>query len=307
LVDKVDIVVLGNILNEKIVFPDREVYPVLGSPAAYSSVCMASLGAKVGIVTKIGEDFPEKLLGVFDETEVAKDGIVVGKDSTNNELIYDRDGNKTLRFVTKAEEIFFKDIPESYLNAKIFYICPMDYEVGIGTISKISNLGKIMAVDLGGYGGGTSDTHPKEKDGYEIKKLCPYFDIVKASIEDCYYIFGADLGDEKKISKKIIEWGAKVSIITLGEKGSFVKTADSEKYVPPFPVKKFVDPTGAGDCYLAGFLVNFIANGDPFVSAMYGTATTSYIVERSGGVVSSRMPDMDEVETRVRVVKNLVG
>ena len=66
-VDMVDIVVLGHILNEKIVFPDREIYPVLGSPVAYSSVCMSSLGVNIGIVSKVGKNFPQKLLHVFDE------------------------------------------------------------------------------------------------------------------------------------------------------------------------------------------------------------------------------------------------
>ena len=296
----VDIAVLGNILNEKIIFPDRQIYPVLGSPAAYSSVCMASLGAKVGIVTKIGKDFPRELLSVFDELRVNKDGIVIGENSTNNELVYDRNGNKSLKFITKAEEIFFEDIPDSCFDAKIFYICPMDYEVSIETISKISNLGKIMAIDLGGYGGGTSDSHPKIKDGNEIERLCPYFDIVKASIEDCSHVFG--ISDEKKISEKIIDWGADISVITLGEKGSFIKTKNVEKYIPPFPIKKIVDQTGAGDCYFAGFLVEFLTSSDSYISAVYGNAAASYIVERSGGAVVSRMPDMEEVERRAKAL-----
>ena len=33
----IEIAVLGHILNEKIIFPDKEIYPVLGSPVAYSS------------------------------------------------------------------------------------------------------------------------------------------------------------------------------------------------------------------------------------------------------------------------------
>ena len=304
--NKIDIAVLGHILNEKIIFTDRQIYPVLGSPAAYSSACMASLGSKVGVVTKIGRGFPQSLLKVFDELMVNKDGVVIGKNSTNNELIYNACGNKTLRFVTKAEEIFFTDIPNSYFGAEIFYICPMDYEVNVKTIEKISNLGKIMAVDLGGYGGGTSDTHPEGKDGNEIKKLCPYFNIVKASIEDYYYIFGAHTCDEKEISRKLIGWGAEISAITLGEKGSFIKTKDNESYIPSFPIKRVVDQTGAGDCYSAGFLVSFLVNEDPYVSAMYATAATSYVVERSGGVVASRMPDMGEVEKRVKIIKNLM-
>ena len=105
--NKLDIAVLGHILNEKIIFPDKEIYPVLGSPVAYSTACMASLGVRIGIVTKIGKDFPKDLLKVFDQLGIDRKGITIGENSTNNELIYDKLGNKTVNFITKAEDIFF--------------------------------------------------------------------------------------------------------------------------------------------------------------------------------------------------------
>lgn len=305
--DRLEIVVLGHMLNEKIIFPDREIYPVLGSPVAYSSACMASLGVEVGIVTKIGKDFPKDLLKVFNQLGIGQEGIVMGKNSTNNELIYDKQGNKTVNFITKAEDIFFEDIPSTYLDAKIFYICPMDYEINIKTIKKTYDLGKIMAVDIGGYGGGTSDTHPKEKSGYEIKELCPFFDIVKGSIEDYYHIFGVGVGDEQEVSRKIIQWGAKISLITLGEKGSFIKIKDKEYYVPAFPtpLSEIIDRTGAGDCFSAGFLTHFLHNRDPYTSTVYASATTSYVIERSGGVVVERMPKKREIEQRIKIINNI--
>jgi len=305
--NKLEIVVLGHILNEKIIFSDKEIYPVLGSPVAYSSACMASLGIEIGVVTKIGKDFPKGLLKVFNQLEIDQEGIAIGKNSTNNELIYDKQGNKTVNFITKAEDIFFEDIPGSYLNAKIFYICPMDYEINIKTIKKIYDLGKIMAVDIGGYGGGTSDTHPKEKSGYEIKELCPFFDIVKGSIEDYYHIFGVGVGDEQEVSRKIIQWGAKISLITLGEKGSFIKIKDKGYYVPAFPtpLSEIIDRTGAGDCFSAGFLTHFLHNGGPYTSAVYASATTSYVIERSGGVVVERMPKKREIEQRIKIINNI--
>jgi sugar/nucleoside kinase (ribokinase family) len=305
--NKLEIVVLGHILNEKIIFSDKEIYPVLGSPVAYSSACMASLGVKIGIVTKIGKDFPKDLLKVFNQLEIDQEGIIMGKNSTSNELIYDKQGNKTLKFITKSEDVFFKDIPNSYLDAKIFYICPMDYEIDIKTIKKIYDLGKIMAVDIGGYGGGTSDTHPKEKSGYEIKKLCPFFDIVKGSIEDYYHVFGVGVGDEQEVSRKIIQWGAKISLITLGEEGSFIKTKDKEYYIPAFPtpLDEILDRTGAGDCFSAGFLTHFLHNRDPYTSAVYASATTSYVIEQSGGVVVERMPKKKEIEQRIKIINNI--
>jgi len=266
---------------------------------------MASLGIKVGIVTKIGKDYPEKLIKVFDELEVNEEGIVVGEHSSNNELIYDENGSKTLKFLTKAEDIIFQDIPKSFLKAKIFYICPMDYEIDADIIINLSKLKNIIAVDLGGYGGGTSDTHPVKKDGYEIKGLCNYFDIGKVSAEDCFHIFGSS--QEKQIADNLLNWGVKICVITLGQKGSFLKTKDFEKYIPPFPSEKVIDRTGAGDCFGAGFLASYLKNGDPVLSTIYGTAVTSYIIERSGGVVKSRMPSKMEAENRANLLKKLMN
>ena len=53
-----DIVSIGHIVREYIVFPDRKTEEVLGSPAAYSSVALARLGERVGVVTRIGADMP---------------------------------------------------------------------------------------------------------------------------------------------------------------------------------------------------------------------------------------------------------
>lgn len=297
----VDVVCLGHILNEKIIFPDKVISPVLGSPVAYSSVCLSSLGVDVGIVTKIGPDFPEDLLDTYTKAGVDKKGIIMTGTSTNNELIYDSDGNKSLRFITRADDINYSDIPTQYHSARIFYICPMDYEVSIETIEKISKLGKTMVVDLGGYGGGTSEKHPLIKDGSLIKDLCPYFKIVRASIEDLYHILGHDIC-EGTAAEKILGWGAKSVVITLGEKGSYVRTATEKRNIPAYPIEKFVDQTGAGDCFSAGFMAHYLKSSDLFTSAVYGSAATSYIIERSGGVVPERMPGIEEVEKRVMVI-----
>ena len=59
----VEVVTIGHILNETIIFVDGgRKGPVLGSPAAYSSVVTARLGVKTGIVTKVGSDAPAQLL-----------------------------------------------------------------------------------------------------------------------------------------------------------------------------------------------------------------------------------------------------
>lgn len=300
----VDIICLGHILNEKIIFPDKIISPVLGSPVAYSSVCMASLGVNVGIVTKIGNDFPGGLLEVFKKAGVDTSGIILGENSTSNELIYDEKGDKKLRFITRAPDIDINDIPEEYMTAKIFCVNPMDNEVSLDTVKKLLKHSGSIVADLGGYGGGTTEKHPDIKDGHDINEIAPCLEVAKASIEDLRYIFG-DYIDERIISQEIIKLGTGSVVITLGEKGSYVRNDKGEKYIPPYPIKRFEDQTGAGDCFFAGFLSNYLRSRNPFEAALYGNAASSYIVERSGGVVIDRMPKSNEVRKRVKLLKSL--
>ena len=84
---------------------------MLGSPAAYCSICLARLGKNVGIVTKIGADFPKHLLEVFAQVGVRQEGLITTSASTMNELIYHKDGHKTLKFLSRAAKISYSDVP----------------------------------------------------------------------------------------------------------------------------------------------------------------------------------------------------
>jgi sugar/nucleoside kinase (ribokinase family) len=301
-----DAVLAGHILNEKVVFPDRVLYPVLGSPVAYCSVCLASLGARVGIVTKIGEDFPRQLLSVFREAGVDTAGVSVGGVSTRNELIYQLDGRKTLRFLARAPSIDYADVPEQFLRAKLIYICPMDHEVSLEGIRRLSLLGRTMMVDLGGFGGATSAEHPVVKDGAELRSLCPYFHVVKGSIEDFGHILGAAAGDEEALAVRILGFGARIVVVTLGARGAYVRTRDGGKRYPPYHVRQadVVDQTGAGDCFSAGFLFEYGRSQDAFSAALYGNAVTSFVIERTGGVLAARMPGRAEADRRADVIRS---
>ena len=299
-----DVVLAGHILNEKVVFPDRVLYPVLGSPVAYCSVCLASLGARVGIVTKIGNDFPRQLLSVFQEVGVDTAGVSVGEVSTRNELIYQADGRKTLRFLARAPSIDYPDFPERYLRAKIVYVCPMDHEVSLEGIHRLSLLGRTMVVDLGGFGGATSADHPLAKDGAELRDLCPYFDVVKGSIEDLGHILGAAPTEEEAVAERILGFGSRVAVVTLGARGAYVRTGERGMHCPPYLGRQadVVDPTGAGDCFSAGFLFHYGRTRDASAATLYGNAVTSYVIERTGGVVAARMPGRDEADRRADVM-----
>jgi sugar/nucleoside kinase (ribokinase family) len=295
-----EVAVVGHILKERVIFPDRVLYPVLGSPAAYSSICLARLSNKVGIVTRIGDDFPRQLLEVFAQAGVRQEGVIIGAASTTNELIYHPDGHKTLKFLTRAAKIDYADIPPGYLDAPIIYLCPMDHEIEEATIERLSKKKRFMMVDLGGFGGATTANHPLVKDGMELRRLCPFFDVVKASIEDLEYILGIGSSDYADAAETLLGWGARIVVVTLGREGAYVSTGGRREFFPAYwqDQQSVLDQTGAGDCFAAGFLSAFLVTQDPFAAAFHGNVVTSFVIERTGGSSAHRMPTREEAEGR---------
>jgi adenosine kinase len=96
--------------------------------------------------------------------------------------------------------------------------------------------------------------------------------------------------DEKKILQH-----AKALVVTLGDKGSAIMTADSEEQVPAVPAEA-KDPTGAGDAYRAGFAYGFVRNLPFTTCARIAGATAAYAVE-SPGTQNHRFT-LDELGTR---------
>ncbi len=294
-----EIIFLGHIVKEMIYFSDSIVGPVLGSPVAYSSVVAGKLGAKVGIVTRLGKDMPDHLLSPILQVIADRKGIIIeGEKTTSSKLIYLDSGEKRIEYPQKAPIISFEDIPKEYLNCKFAYICTMDYEVPLDVITKLKDLNISLAMDLGGYGGAHGQTHPSEEEKKRptlLKHYVANFEVIKASDEDCRLLLG-DRSDEE-IMDIFLGWGVKTVLITQGLKGVFVATKEKRYRIPAFNgEKEVIDRTGAGDSFTAGFLVEFLRSQDPEFSAYYGSAVANYVIKRTGGVLLERMPRKEDVE-----------
>lgn len=305
-----DVVVIGHLLKEYIKFSDgRELGPVLGSPCAYTSVAAAHLGLKVGIVTKIGPDMPQELLGVFEDSGVDTQGVVMDKCTTTNSLAYDKSGEKQLTFMQKAAEVFFQDIPSAYLDAKMFLLCPIDYETGPDLLEKLHDSGKgRLSMELSGFGGASSSGRGDfiEQRQQYLRDIVRYFEIVKAGQEDCMRVFGAD-GEKnlEGIARKLTEWGAKIAVITRGEDGAMAYSKDTGFTCCDAIECKVEDLTGAGDVFHAGFIAEYLRSGDIEKSLVKGMTVSSFVIARTGGVSPQRFTDLSPRNIEARIQEDI--
>jgi ribokinase len=103
-----------------------------------------------------------------------------------------------------------------------------------------------------------------------------------------------DPQDFDTLADRLLETGAKNIVLTLGEKGAFVKNVHLREFVPAFSIGKVVETTGAGDAFAGGFAVA-LAEGKSIVEATrYGCAVAGISVTRPGTAPS--MPHREEVD-----------
>lgn len=149
-----DLVCLGRISREMIYFPNEVKGPVLGAPSAYSSVAAACQGTRTGLVTKVGPAMLRSMLEPLFEAGVDTTGVCFGELTMTNELLYDAQGNKEIRYPSMTGPIRTDDVPEAYYGCQILYVSAMDKDVLVEDIPGVVALAQSSAVDLGAYGGG---------------------------------------------------------------------------------------------------------------------------------------------------------
>lgn len=84
------------------------------------------------------------------------------------------------------------------------------------------------------------------------------------------------LKDEKFLEK------SEIIIVTLGKKGSIIKTKNESVTITSVKVLNVVDPTGAGDAYRSGFMAGY-AKGLPLKTCgQMGATAASFAIEKYG-------------------------
>lgn len=118
----------------------------------------------------------------------------------------------------------------------------------------------------------------------------PYVDHFLPNEEQAAAMTGE--GDPEKAAAALLAQGPRTVIVTLGEDGSLVATAEGAHRLPVLPVE-VVDTTGCGDAYCAGFITGLTHGKDVLESARWGTAAAATVAQGLGS--DACLTDLDAV------------
>jgi len=147
-----DLVTVGHfaidtIISSKTMTPKT----TLGGSPTYVSVVAAKLGAKVSVISKVGNDFPKEYSTWLQNNNVDLSGLKrVSNACTTRYVLEYRNLERQLRLTTKAPPILPADVPRS-LRSAVVHVAPIAGEVSDEVVSRLRKSARALSLDPQGF------------------------------------------------------------------------------------------------------------------------------------------------------------
>jgi len=161
------------------------------------------------------------------------------------------------------------------------HIGPVFKEVPLSLVRKCRDRASVVSMDLQGFVRVRDSSGRIFLQSVEFGGLLRSVDLVKASAEEAL----VQTGSSTLVTaiSRLIRGGPRWLVVTLGARGSIFAGREGEVWrIPAYPEERVIDPTGAGDALVGGWLSTFVVTRDPLWSMSIGTAAASFLVRRSG-------------------------
>jgi sugar/nucleoside kinase (ribokinase family) len=125
----------------------------------------------------------------------------------------------------------------------------------------------------------------------KLQQVLPFVDYFLPNSDEAEAITG--LADPIRQAEMFREAGARTVIVTCGEKGAVLLSGDVRLKASAYPIE-YVDGTGSGDAFSAGFIHGLLADSDLESCLRWGSAEGASAVRTAGA--STGVFTADELE-----------
>ena len=272
-----NIVVCGNPTLDELVQEER-VRTSPGGSALFVSGAADYLGAKVGIIGNIGDDYPSSVLSWLKHHGLNLSLLKKTKGpSTRFRIRYDH-GSRRLWLLHAGRSI---ELTWKGGRVEGLHLGPVFNEISESLVRSLRKKCGFMSLDIQGFVRKTNrsgEVQVLRRDLDSVLRMC---DFMKASIDEAK--LQTSSRDHQIILDMLLAKGPKYAVLTLGAKGSLLGIRNYKKFlIPAFRDKSIQDPTGAGDVYAGAWLTSYLRTKDPVWAASVASALGSLASQRTG-------------------------
>lgn len=302
-------VISGNIRRETILLPDGTLtLDIPGGSGLYSAVGARLWSSGIGLIGRVGEDYPQDWLTQFRRLGFDIRGIKILPHILDVRSFFAyptmevcETGNPVSHFArlglpfpkillgfpeitwqmdsrTKMTDYSIRqnDFPADYLDASAAHICPMDY-LSQTLLPSVFRQGHISTVTIDP---GAGYMNPNFWD--DLPVVLRGVSAIITNEEKITALFHGRSTDLWEMAEGLAAMGTELVIIQR-RNGQYLydATAHTRWQIPAFPAR-LMDPTGAEDAFCGGFLVGLRTTYSPVEAALYGNISASFVMEGSG-------------------------
>jgi sugar/nucleoside kinase (ribokinase family) len=284
----------------------KALYDIPGGGLLYAAVGMAIWESGVGLIGRVGEDYPQEWLRQFAKRGFDTRGIHILPEAvdlrhfvsypdadtaiTDNPVShYAKHGlaypKALLGYTPPTPRIDSRnrpdlltirqnDFPTDYLDATAAHLCPMDF-LSHTLMPSLLRRGNIHTLTLDP---GSRYMNPTFWD--DIPVLLNGLTAFLPSEEKALSLFQGRSSDLWEIAETLAGYGCEFVVIKRGSRGQYLyNSVNRTRWIIPAYSVQIADPTGAGDAFCGGFLAGYRSAYDPLYAVLAGCVSAAMVIE----------------------------
>jgi sugar/nucleoside kinase (ribokinase family) len=289
-----DLTVVGHFSVDTIVLPTRKSpFIVLGGATTYTSFAAKNLDACTSVISKVGASFPQAYLWWLEQEGIDISGVTRHPDeaTTGFELTYlENFEDRTLKLKSHGPALSTDDIPAGF-RSKAIHLGPIANEIPYEVAELLKTCCDILCLDPQGLTRSFDAEGNVFENAAEVNNdIFSLINVFKSSQHEIFALTGEK--ELKPAIRAIHDVGVETVIVTMGSKGSVLSVEGAQYNIGACPSNVLVDPTGAGDVFIGGFLAEYLKGKESVWCAAVGSAAASMVVESIGPTYFGKKEDI---------------
>lgn len=289
------LLVVGTVAFDAIETPFGKTDKIVGGAASYIALAASYFHKDIGLVSVVGDDFPQDFLNILKSKGTKLDGLQIKKGEKSffwaGKYHNDLNSRDTLETQLNVLEKFDPIVPDNAKTVDFLMLGNLVPAVQQNVISQMTKRPKLIVLDTMNFWMDIALD--------DLKKTLTMVDVLTINDSEARQLSGEY--SLVKAAQKILKMGPSVLVIKKGEHGALLFNKEEVFFAPALPLEDVYDPTGAGDSFAGGFIGYLAKTKDISFENMkraiiFGSAMASFTVEKFGTerLINLSQKDIDE-------------